>query len=542
MLLLLAQYTPQVALAQPADAWAGKYQSEKLSLELKPNADGYLGDIHLGTSVFPLRARPADGELVGSFTSRGYEYGFKARLSGTQLTLTSGGKTYELQRQAEPPPNPLAETAPAQPSAAAPAGRRELPTNQPGANPAGKAPEGALEGYTVLATQESGRTLFILKTNVHSAKEAVLGTLHDLARLFDQKPAVAGGFGDANDRQCRGAFTAKLAGQPVKGTVTAGVGENGTAVSVVYCRANASPGELTNLMKPLSSSAEWVVHPLPGGSGTVKMPPGWTITQSSALGSVAASGPAGQLIGLGIGAEVLTPNSFLAPQARASGSLLVAPYSDPVTALKTLVPQLSLMSQRKGGPAIVLQNIISNSPAPPQIPNGQASWIYSAYLKGNGQNAIRVRELALLECYPVGPMGWGIYTSYASAPDTNFDEQLPVMLEIAKTWKLNDQAVTDNSRQMINAQNRNFAAFQQSMREKNAAFDRYMQSVRNSETVREKSNADFDEIIRGYRTVEDTSTGDRTDVDLGYSKEIVDKLNEKEGYQRYKEIPLRDQY
>jgi hypothetical protein len=51
-----------------------------------------------------------------------------------------------------------------------------------------------------------------------------------------------------------------------------------------------------------------------------------------------------------------------------------------------------------------------------------------------------------------------------------------------------------------------------------------------------------DEIIRGYRTVEDTQTGYHKDVDLGYSKEIVDKLNEKEGYNRYKEIPLRDQY
>jgi sulfatase maturation enzyme AslB (radical SAM superfamily) len=79
------------------------------------------------------------------------------------------------------------------------------------------------------------------------------------------------------------------------------------------------------------------------------------------------------------------------------------------------------------------------------------------------------------------------------------------------------------------------------MKAKNEAFDGYMQSVRNAQRVRERSNADFDEIIRGYRTVEDTQTGYRKDVNLGYSKEIVDKLNEHEGYARYKEIPLRDQ-
>jgi hypothetical protein len=135
-----------------------------------------------------------------------------------------------------------------------------------------------------------------------------------------------------------------------------------------------------------------------------------------------------------------------------------------------------------------------------------------------------------------------LYTSYAAGPESSFDRDLPVMVQIGQSWKLNDQTVMSNSRQMIDNQNRNFAAFQASMKAKNAAFDSYMASVRNAERVRERSNADFDEIIRGYRTVEDTQTGYRTSVDLGYSKEIVDKLNEKEGYSRYKEIPLRDQY
>jgi hypothetical protein len=94
---------------------------------------------------------------------------------------------------------------------------------------------------------------------------------------------------------------------------------------------------------------------------------------------------------------------------------------------------------------------------------------------------------------------------------------------------------------MIDAQNQSFAAFEKSMQAKNEAFDRFMESARNSEKVREKCNANFDEVIRGTRTVEDTETGERKAVDLGWSKDIVDKLNEKAGYNRYKEIPLRDQ-
>jgi hypothetical protein len=78
-----------------------------------------------------------------------------------------------------------------------------------------------------------------------------------------------------------------------------------------------------------------------------------------------------------------------------------------------------------------------------------------------------------------------------------------------------------------------------------------MQSLREAyqimnDTMAERSRAmdriaaDWDEYIRGYRTVLDTVTGDRFDVDLGYSTEVVRRLNEAEGSERYREIPLRD--
>lgn len=62
-----------------------------------------------------------------------------------------------------------------------------------------------------------------------------------------------------------------------------------------------------------------------------------------------------------------------------------------------------------------------------------------------------------------------------------------------------------------------------------------------AEKVRDRTNADFDEVIRGYRTVEDTTTGERAETDLGTVHRTVEKLNEHAGYDRYKEIPLRDQ-
>jgi len=73
-----------------------------------------------------------------------------------------------------------------------------------------------------------------------------------------------------------------------------------------------------------------------------------------------------------------------------------------------------------------------------------------------------------------------------------------------------------------------------------AAFDDYFKSQQRNSLIRERSAIDFDEVIRGERTVQDTQTGERTSVNLGNVNEIVDKLNERDPG-RYIQIPLRDE-
>jgi hypothetical protein len=72
------------------------------------------------------------------------------------------------------------------------------------------------------------------------------------------------------------------------------------------------------------------------------------------------------------------------------------------------------------------------------------------------------------------------------------------------------------------------------------AFDDYFKSQQRNSLIRDRSATDFDEVIRGVRTVEDTRTGERTSVDLGNVNEIVDKLNEHDP-DRYIQIPLKDE-
>ena len=61
-----------------------------------------------------------------------------------------------------------------------------------------------------------------------------------------------------------------------------------------------------------------------------------------------------------------------------------------------------------------------------------------------------------------------------------------------------------------------------------------------SQLDQSRRNDNFDELIRGYRTVEDTQTGEKRSMDLGNVDKIVDDLNEHDPG-RYREIPLRDE-
>jgi hypothetical protein len=146
------------------------------------------------------------------------------------------------------------------------------------------------------------------------------------------------------------------------------------------------------------------------------------------------------------------------------------------------------------------------------------------------------------------------FTAELRAPDAAFDRELPHLLAIAKSWRPNDAAMARRINGQTASNQRSFQASQRQQREKSAAFDRYIagQEQASNERLgqaeadekasndRLRSANDFDEVIRGTRTVEDKQTGERTSVDLGDVDKIVDKLNEHDP-DRYRQIPLRDE-
>lgn len=114
------------------------------------------------------------------------------------------------------------------------------------------------------------------------------------------------------------------------------------------------------------------------------------------------------------------------------------------------------------------------------------------------------------------------------------------MLAMALSLKTNDRVIEQKTREAINAQNRRFAGQQAAYREQKESFEEANRAWERRQTAQGRARADFDEVIIGRRTVLDTHTGDRSSVDLGDSKQIVDRLNQRDPG-RYKEIPLRDE-
>jgi hypothetical protein len=73
-----------------------------------------------------------------------------------------------------------------------------------------------------------------------------------------------------------------------------------------------------------------------------------------------------------------------------------------------------------------------------------------------------------------------------------------------------------------------------------AATDAAIDRMRRQQLQADRSFADVDEGIRGYRKVYDTQTGQEADVNLGDVNGVVNALNEADPG-RYVQVPLRDE-
>ncbi|HEX8911156.1 MAG TPA: hypothetical protein VF796_02270, partial [Humisphaera sp.] len=98
---------PQPAVAR--DAFNGNFKGEKLSAEFTVNGDAIAGFLILGDQRFPATAKIDGSKATGSFEASGKKFEFTAVLKGTDLSVESGGTTYNLSKAQAAPKNPLGQ-------------------------------------------------------------------------------------------------------------------------------------------------------------------------------------------------------------------------------------------------------------------------------------------------------------------------------------------------------------------------------------------------------------------------------------------------
>jgi hypothetical protein len=465
-------------IASAAD-YSGRYEGSNLSVTLTPQAGQYAGEIQLGQQRFPAQAHEDADRLAGTFTSDGGQFEFVASFQGDALVLSSGGNTYTLHRVGM--------------------------QGQPFATPqAGSADANALNSYDVVNQSQYGKAesrTFAANTTPRAALQTVFP---ELAQFFGARPAILGAYEDEKDHKSIGvSFSAQLNGQPVKGFASAKEENQATSVLVVYCQANAPQGEVGRLMKrpiptgaPVRKNDDGVItdedsfaikdaagqvqlrqYNFPDNTGSIGIAQGWT-TNAQTLGGATITGPAGQTIVIGFGAEVATPDSQVVQLQQQMNAgrirmgapplppiqMLIAPFSpDPAQALKNLSQAINVWCQQHNQPTATLDRIVQVKKIQPMIPGATAALIIFDLTKNEQGKRTPLRSLIQLECYLVNGSRdtWAFYSTQMSGPPQTFRQDLPVMLAQTMSLKENAAVIAENTRQQIDAQNARFKALQQ---------------------------------------------------------------------------------
>ncbi|HEX3357747.1 MAG TPA: hypothetical protein VHS31_12320 [Tepidisphaeraceae bacterium] len=505
--------------------YAGNYDGTGIAVVITPNGANFEGEIRKGDQKFPLTAHEDGDHLSGVFTAGGNAFNFTATHQGDDLTLVTDGATYQLHRGA----------------AAA------VATPAPAAD--------ALANYVVLNSTDVGRSLVREIPNATSTQDALMATFPDLARYFGGRPKILGAYEDQRDHKSAFvSFSTQLNGQTLKGFVTTKLRDRGAVVFVVFGKADATRAQwaaLTAQPTPAAGVAEPDIktqmaavplqpYSFPDRTGAIGIAQGWT-TQAQTESNLLITGPANQKIRMAFGGTMYTPNN---PMTRQAGlNMAVAPYNaDPATTLGNIIHANSAVSQRRGGPTSVPDKVIKVVSVPGRMQGGRGAQItYDVTITDqNGPKPMRV--LIQFEYTPVVNGTWGYYVSLQLiAPRDTFEKDLPVMLAQAFSLSENADAVAAKSRREIDAANAHAKAMQAANQKIADAHYANTESVERNEQIKMRSLTDFDETIRGERTIEDTQTGEQTSVNLADVHNIVDKLNYQDP-DRYREIPLRDKF
>jgi len=427
---------------------------------------------------------------------------------------------------------------------------------------AASAASAATPKYRLVNATEAGKAFVTHRRDAPTLQAALRLTRDDITTYVGSPPSVFSAYGDARDPSSGGAtFMAMAGGVLLKGLVTIKLGEKSTRVAVVFVRADAPGDALGHLLQPPSSSGEGApgaastaalrTYNFPSGVGSIGLAEGWTTNSKGDGRGTFLQGPGDQAIAMNMSFTVQTPQSPM----RGRGGF-VAPFTTPANVLETLMPQLSQANARSGGPFQTLDNLTNVADQRAMSPRGRRSMLrYGITDSFPGGGSRHYQVMAQVSITPVSAYSFILGVTQLRAPDATFERDRPLMLQMVNSVRLNDDVIRQRNGAALARQKQWFAGQQAAHRAQVAAFDAHnkqwsaneraqdAQNQRTSDSQLAAARRDdgFDELIRGYRTVEDTQTGERKSADLGNVDKIVEDLNEREPG-RYQAIPMRDEY
>jgi hypothetical protein len=431
--------------------------------------------------------------------------------------------------------------------------------------------------YRALNETPYGKAWVAERKDAKTVSDAIRLTFADATGYFGSKPKLGRAYEDSRGGRAGGAtFTIDAEGVALRGWMTCEVGAKAARVTVAVIRADAPAGEWQRLVRPeggrpapsaredkarpsvpataggaLPQPAQVPLrrHAFEDGVATVGLAEGWTTPTRAAMDGVLLQGPEDESVWINVGYNVQTPQGVRAP------GMLVAPLSPPLQAFQAVFLQVNRWSVSKGGPDAAFDHMTQVTELKSVNQGGrQALLRYGVTERRRDGRTVHYQAVAQVDVAPLVKTAWRLNTTGMRAPDALLERDLPMMLQMVQSLKYDEAAIARRNGERLTAQQQWFANQQAGHRAQEAANDaqhqRYWDTQKQNaqrnkswedrQVSQDRRNDDFSELTRGYRTVEDTRTGERRSADYLNVDKIVEDLNVGEP-DRYKQIPLRDE-
>ena len=367
-------------------------------------------------------------------------------------------------------------------------------------------------GFAAVNGPTGGRTLAgTFSGNARSAAAVLGGMLGALRGYFDGAPAVSSAVGDPADRGIMAFFDARLQGTPVRGAVIVQLNDGGGGgVAILFDRpadiARSFPAmarQLGGIPVPGGGPAQRPValqqQTTPDGKAAIGVPPGWRIS-GYGNGAVDVAGPQGQMVDVGIYLPILVRPTFVGPVA---GAIYLPFIADPAAAVPVVSQALSQQTAARGGQGTTNVEVLERFNTPPPTGAGQA-----AYILARSRIAGRLYyHFGLVNTAPIDNNAWAYYYSTVAAPDGVFQRDFALMLNVWRSWSLNQQMLRDRMQDAANKMRQTGEILRSAARGQSEAYDR--------------ANKGFSYYMRGLEVLENTQSGKRANFDRDYADLLV---------------------